>query len=135
MPITTLSVNLNPNEDLVVRTQEKSKWLIPFTPIGKHSMRNPDSIDALDVICKFNTRELYLLSEMRANLNPTYKFTIKRKDYSPTDYRRLTTAVRSFLTLGLIKRIKREQYMINPYFLVPSLDKQKDLIQEWELIP
>ena len=131
MPLTTLSVNLDPTEQLTVSTKKKVQWLIPFTPIGRFEMKKPDSIDALSEICKFNTAELALLELIRNRINSSYTIEIKRKDFTPQEHRKLATAIRSYISKGLLKRTQREHYMVNPYFMVPPLDLQATLVNNW----
>ena len=131
MPLTTLTVNLDPSEQITVSTKKKVKWLIPFRPIGRNDMNKPDSIDALAEICKFNTGELALLELIRNRINYTYIIDIKRKSFTPTEHRRIATAIRSYISKGLLKRVQRERYIVNPYFMVPPHDLQADLILEW----
>lgn len=134
MALTTVSVNLNPDEFLEVSSRKQSPWLIPFTPIGKSSMRNRECIDALDVICTFNSKELFLLKLIKERIDVSNEVYLKKQTFTEGDSRKITSAMKSLINRGLVKRIKREHYMINPYFLVPPKDKQQVLLNQWKSI-
>ena len=131
MNTTQVQINLNRDERLVLSKERKSKWLVPFTPIGKAIMQNPDSIDALELICSFNKGELALLKVLKDGLDRYHQVTIQKSNLSLGDNRKLTQAIKSFIKKGLLKRIRREVYMVNPFFLVPASNSQELLILEW----
>ena len=133
MANTTLTVNHDSSENIVISKQQKSKWLFPFIPIGNSSMRNPECIDALDVICSFNKQELLLLSIIKNQITPEHKVIIVKGQFDSSDNRKITSAINSWIKRGILKRERKEHYMVSPYFLVPSKAiEQPTIKQEWD---
>lgn len=125
MITTELSVNHTSEEDVIIRKIKKDKWIFPFTPLGKKSMRDTNSLDAVDTITFFTKGELLLLREVKNNINKLHEVKLNSPD------RCIATAIRSWIKKGLIKRIKREHYIVNPYFITPSLEYQQTIKDKW----
>ena len=134
MALTKLTVNHDNNEYLEVHRKKLSDWKIPFTPIGNKSMKNPECIDALDVICDFNSKELFLLKIIKDKINKDNELFLYKKSFDIGDNRKITTAMKSLINRGLVARIKREHYMVNPYFLVPKKEYQDLLLEKWHTV-
>lgn len=132
MALATISVNVLPDEHLKISSVKKSNWLFPFTPIGKKAMNKPDTLDALDMICNFNKGELFLLKEIKDGMQRNHAVVLKKSNYALTDARKITKAINSFIKLGILKRVKREYYLVNPYFLVPNKDDQLMIKMTWD---
>ncbi len=132
MAITRVDVEHSAGDLVQTNIVKKQSWLFPFTPIGKRSMKNPESIDALDVICNFDKSELFVLSLVKARISPSHEVTLNRSSLSEGEQRKLQKGVKSFLDKTLMIRLKREHYMVNPYFLTPPLALQESIKAAWE---
>ena len=133
MAITTLTVNHDITEGIALTKYKKSQWLFPFTPIGKLSMRNPECIDALDIICNFTKHELTLLLKVKQEITPHHKVIIIKNNLTSKENRQLTSAIHLWIKKGILKREKKEHCLVNPYFLVYSkTDDQLLIKQEWD---
>lgn len=134
MAHTKVTVNLPKNIDLHLSTKAKAKWLFSFTPLGTKNMSKPDSLDSLDVICQFNKAELHLLKLIKDNINKHNIAVLKRSTLTKSDQRKLDTSLKAFTQKGLIKRIQKEHYLVNPYFLVPNLDYHQVVLDHWNTL-
>lgn len=132
MSQTEIRINIPEDKVLSLSTSKKSKWLFPFTPVGKISMKNPNTLDALDIICKFNVGQLFLLKIIKDNIDKTNEVTISKSGMSLAVQRKVTSAMQSFIKMNLAVRIKREHYLINPYFLIPYVDYHQVILDKWE---
>jgi hypothetical protein len=135
MTSTTFTVNHTAQEHVAVNVQSKASWLFPFRPLGKLPMHSkPDHVDALAEICKFSKAELFLLDIVREHLEPNNFIKITKAKYTQSVQQKVSLAISTWIKKGLIKRVKREQYLVNPYFLVPALDKQDLVKKHWETL-
>lgn len=131
MATTALNVNIDDDEELRVTTRKRDKWLIPFTPIGNKTM-NENTLDALDVICSFSPAELYALKQVKDKINTEHEVRITKKGYTSANQQKLVKGLKGLIERGLIYRLRREHYIVNPFFLVPRVDRQAALILRWE---
>lgn len=135
MHTSLINVKLKKGEDIVLSAQTKAKWLFPYKAIGSKSMKNKDTIDALDMICKFNKGELRLLKIIKDEINPnTNRLSIKRSGYGASDMQTISSAIRSCINKKILKRVSRELYIVNPYFITPDRDYQAPILDDWNFI-
>jgi len=111
------------------------KWVFSFRPIGEKNMRKPDSLDALGFICKFTKGELFLLEIVKNRTKGDNTITVKTSSFSSGEKQKVATAIRSWIKKGLIKRIIKENYMINPHFIVPPKKFQEPALDQWNSLP
>ena len=127
MTKTVVTVNLEQNEELrVSKKKYNRKWLFPFQGMGKLSVKNIDTLDSLEIISHFTKGELTLLREVKNNIDHYHRVTLEHSSRS------LSTAIRQWLSKGLIKRIRREHYMVSPYFFTPAIDLHEKMLEHWE---
>lgn len=132
MAITELAVNISKDETLVIYKKDKTKYIVPFQPIGERNVKKPYSMNGLDIVCEFNKGELFLLKIVKDGMDQNHIVKIKKSDYSPTDQRKITQAIKSFMKKELIHRTKREHYFVNPWFLAPrSAEDQQKITTAW----
>ena len=133
MSTSTVSVNLPLDKELIFSTRLKNKYVVPFRPIGESSMKKSKAIDALECICLFSKQELALCLRVKRTMAKNNKVVISQKELTEKERRQLGTGIRSWIKKGLIKRIQKEHYMVNPWFLVPSDPAlQVIAVNEWE---
>ena len=117
----------------VIKNKKKSYWVIPFRPVGKTSW-DKNSMNSLNIISKFSKAELFLLDVIQERIDVKAEVVIKKSDFSLHKQRVITSAIKSWTTKNLIKRTKREHYLVNPYFLVPDRDFQTSAKENWEAV-
>jgi len=92
-------------------------------------------VEALHEISKFTKAELFLLDEVNKKMvRGANKVTITKADYSLPEQRKLTFAIKSWMTKGLMKRIRREEYMINPNFFTPPKNQHESFKNIWNAL-
>ena len=115
-------VILKEGYELVQQKQVKDK--IPkFTAIGKNEM------DLIDIVMTLNTMEQRIISHIKNNI----VYDVVKKEYCPivglrtsqlgetkTQKDAVTRAIKSLVTKNVIRKIKPNQYMINPDMLIPA---------------
>ena len=140
MPKESIDVNVD-DEDIEIHFRRKTKpakpkFLFYYRGIGIKDMKFPDSIDTLDEISKFTKPELVLLHITNEKLiGDTLQMCIIKKDYPIKEQRQLTLAIKTWIKKGFLKRIRREHYMINPYFITPNVGRHEILMDTWNNLP
>ena len=127
------SFEIGANEELVVTTNKRSPWIVPFKPFGATNPRLPESIDAVSYIAEFSKAELFLFQEVMCHKHNNNDVRIRKKAYATDAQAKLKKAIPIWKRKGLLIQYKREHYMINPWFVVPQ---QKELhletINRWK---
>lgn len=109
---------------------QKNKFY--FRPIGKYVFGD-EQMDALHEISKFNKAELFLLNEVNSKLIAKANLVkLKKTDYSLANQRKLTSAIKLWISKNLIVRIRREEYMINPNFFTPEKGTHESIEHCWK---
>ena len=108
-------------------------WIIPFKPLGKRIDREPETIEAVEYISKFSKSELFLLQEVYRHVDDDCTLTLRPGTYSSADRAKLKRAIPLWKKKELLVSIKRERYMVNPWFLVPPKREQFRAVSHWRL--
>jgi hypothetical protein len=112
---------------------DEKPWFIPFKPLGKRIDREPESIEAIEYISKFSKGELFLFQEVCKQVDDDCTLTLRPGTYSSADRAKLKRAIPLWKKKELLVSIKREHYMVNPWFLVPPKHKQFKAMTLWRL--
>jgi hypothetical protein len=111
-------------------------WLMHFRAIGVENPKRAESINAIEYICKFSKGELYLLLEISKLVEEDNSLTLRPKSFDQAAWGRLKRAISLWIKKRLLVRIKREHYMVNPWFLIPAKDEQSNAMNRWKaLVP
>lgn len=137
----------SPKEDEVIETKivKKTKEAYPgYTLLGNgRATRNGGySMDILDICAELNTAEMKLLKFLRDEVDRNKMAKEKNvnlvkptRSHEWTDY--LKIAMKKNYShmecVGIIKRVRRGTYMMNPYVLIPTKDFEYHA-KEWEVI-
>ena len=113
--------------ELIPRKIHKEKFT-PFYMIGKagySKITGGSIVDAMKEILKFNKGEQWMMGIIfEDGENHNLQCVIRGKALSKTDKNKLSVAYKSLREKDIIRRVKREYYMVNPTFLVPSKDRE-----------
>ncbi len=141
MPNKSIEVNVDDN-DLEISFTRKPKakpkhtFIFHYMGIGIQDMTKPDTIDSLYEITQMNKSELLLLEIInRSHIGHTLQTKIIMAEYNLTNKRKLATGIRLWIKKGFIKRIRRQEYMINPYFITPEPGRHEILLAAWNSLP
>ncbi len=124
------------DEEYVVRSQKKrpKHKLPPFVAHrgGKYMKDRKDSL--LHIIGKMNAAERWFFLYVDNLLEfETNEAVVRNSDLTNTQLGYKTKAYKSLHKRGLIKRIKREHYMINPDMVIP-LETYPIVKKKWDSI-
>lgn len=122
------------DEDILITTRKSSGWIMHFRPLGVVNYRQPESIDALEYICGFTKGELFLLKQVYGHIDDNNRLTLRPKSYAPAEWAKLKKAIPLWRKKGLLVRLKREYYMINPWFLIPAKQEQVKATDYWKAL-
>jgi len=126
------NIHLEGGKKVQITTIETQGWYINFRAFGAFNPSKPDSINAIDYISKFTKAELFLFYEVDRHTEENSTLTLRPKSYSPAEQAKLKKAIPLWIKKGLLVRIKREYYVVNPWFLVPPKKEQLDAINRWK---
>ena len=127
-------VKLASNEALIISRKPKGRYKIKFNLIGKVDDWNPDpdSIDGRKAYTQSTKSELYLLELVGEGMcKSSNRIRIPMKDFNITEKERIKTGTRKLIQRGLLIRIKREHYMVSPWFFVPQQTDQLEALLQW----
>ena len=142
-----ISVDLTPEtaDDVVEirKTKKKKEPYPPYTIVGNgKSSKRGASMDIIDVCSEFNLAENKLLQFFRdCLLDNNVNREIELNTVTPTKYEvfddYLKTALKKNYAhmeyMGVIKRIKRGTYMVNPTLFIPSTNYES-IKHKWDLL-
>ena len=129
----TTDIHVPEGKEAKISLVDAKRWIIPFRPIGKRVEGPIETINAIDYICKFNKDELFLLQEVYKFIDDDCKLTLRPGSYTPANRARLKRAIPAWIEKELLVRLKRERYMVNPWFLVPPKDEQFSAVNLWRV--
>ena len=125
---------LVPNgKNIKISTYDSNAWVMRFRALGIVNSRQPESIDAIEYICEFTKSELFLLREVYRHTEDNNRLTLRPKSYTSAEQAKLKMATRLWIKKRLLKRLKREYYMVNPWFLPPR-DEQLAAMDRWKAL-
>ena len=133
---TTLLVN--PKENLIISSERKKprKKLPPFEMLGVQKMFKLNGEQILkgfptqNTILQFNAAEKWFYIKLKENINPTLKIHLPNKQFSQAEQNKKSFATKSLISKKLIKKIKREWYMLNPEAFI-FVNEHKNNMIEW----
>lgn len=128
------NIHIDNDTELTFTTQKRSPWLMRFRAFGALNYKEPYSLSAVDYISEFSKPELFLFREVCKHTENHCRLTLRPRLYSTADKAKLKTAIRLWIKKKLLVRTKREHYMVNPFFLIPSKAEQRTAIQDWKTL-
>ena len=131
--LVTTDIHVPEGKEAMISMVDAKRWIMPFRPVGKRTLWQPESIEAIEYICKFNKDELFLLREVYKSADEDSTLTLRPKSYEPADRAKLKRAIPLWIKKELLVRLKRERYMVNPWFLVPPKHEQFSAESLWRM--
>jgi len=116
---------------LKITTIESEGWYINFRAFGAYNSRKPESIDAVEYISEFTKAELFLFRTVCEHTAKNCTITLRPRSFSPAEQAKLKKAIPLWIKKRLLKRIKREYYVVNPWFLVPPKKEHLKVMRQW----
>lgn len=127
-----IDLKLASSEEVYITTKSKGRCEIKFNLIGKVDYRSPDSIDGRKAYTQSTKSELFVLELVDKYMcTSTNTVTIRLKEFNKSEKDRIKTGTRKLIDRGLLFRIKREYYMVSPWFFVPQRTDQPEALLRW----
>ena len=119
------TITMETDEEVTVTARKQKYDYPPFIMVGNGEQnKNGQSIDIVDTLCTFSkpeqmafkkiSEQLECLKDSRKKHNAC---VVKNKDLGKAQ-QNFKTGVSSLINKGLVKRIKREHYLINPDLII-----------------
>jgi len=123
-------IEVDTDVDLEIIQHKKSKEkYTPFHMIGKggySTLARSVVVDAVGEMLKFNKQEQWLMALIfKYGDAKNLQCVIRGKDLTKTEKNKLAIAYRSLRAKDILRRIKREYYMVNPTFWVPKSNREE----------
>lgn len=132
MVITNVPFMLEKGREMRIDSVYKNTSNLRWRPCGQYISKNPRSMDALDIITYFSKQEDILLRAVNKQMDKNNRWVSNRAEMNQTDKIRIATGIRSWIKKGLMIRLKREEYFINPHFISPlEFDQFRRIEEEW----
>ena len=129
----TTDIHVPEGKEARISMVDAKRWIIPFKPFGKRIDNQPETIEAFEYICDFNKAEQFLLQEVCGLVDDDCTLTLRPGSYTPANRAKLKRAIPLWIEKELLVRLKRERYMVNPWFLVPPKVEQFKAVSLWRL--
>jgi hypothetical protein len=108
--------------------KHNDKKYIPFIMIGKAGYTNilgGKAMNAAKLMMSFSKPESWLMTRILEDGEArNLQAVIRGKDLSSGERQKLTIAYKSLRAKDIIRRVKREYYMVNPMFWIPVRDRE-----------
>lgn len=128
-----IAVNIAADEEVVVRTRKKRLSPLRWQAFGVGHKDNKEAISIWKVVGEFSKFESFLFSELGDKLDWSNKVILDLNDYNKSEARAIGNASRTWIKKNLLKKMKPNHYMVNPWFITPkAFDKHLEIISEWE---
>lgn len=124
---------------LIIESEEKkARYRIPpYQPYGKAGMNSYDvrGLDTASIFLKLSPTahwlwwSLVLIRNERTNMS-----ILKSKDLTKYEQNKVSKAYGELYQEQLVKRVKREHYLLNPKAMVPNFDQYVTVQERWESI-
>ncbi len=135
MPVVEIKANLpNADDDLILSRRTKPTEIVPaYTCIGGNMVYKtketsyPDLFEVLKNLSPSGTWFFWTLTEKR-----DLKTNIAVYDaVSPTEAQKITRAYKELFSLDIVKRIKKQHYLINPKVMLPEKGEYVNVKNHW----
>jgi len=130
--------DISNDEEAFISTRKKRTYdTPPFRPFGAAGMNKNgiEGIDATPILKNLSRNAHHLFWETVELMDITTNIRVIRgKQLTPSEKGALSKAYKELNKVTLMKRVKREYYMLNPKVLY-SFEHYKDMQDKWDSIP
>jgi len=130
------------DENLIITSEKKKtrKKLPPFFMGGVERMITVNGkqikkgYPLQDTLLDFNAAERWFFKILKENITKNLKIHIANSRFTKVEQNKKSKAVKSLIAIGLIKKIKREWYMLNPKAFI-YVNEYEDNQAYWDSLP
>jgi hypothetical protein len=122
------------DEDLIITKKSKTKINQPYIAISRKGLFKGKQmgIPLTEMYMDFNKAEQWFYKKLWQNLNyKTNQATVIQSELTKSESNALSAAYTSLKEKDLVKRVRKEVYMINPRAVIYP-DTQQENIQIWD---
>jgi hypothetical protein len=114
----------NENLELRIRRNDIDNVKPPFIMCGTgHKNNNGNSMNIIDTMAEMTKPELFLFRMITDRMNLTTMIgTTLSKSLTDSQKQQIKTGYKRLRTKNIIKRVRREHYMVNPDLIIPPED-------------
>ena len=142
MTVSTASLTFNSATEEVeqsIRKKHIAKYT-PFLALGKdgYSQYNNgrESMNAFQLTVRLSPSALWTIGLMEPLLDPSTNISVIRgKSLTKTESRKLIVGYKELHAKRIVTRVKREYYMINPFYIVPIPAHRDAIVASWDALP
>jgi hypothetical protein len=132
-------IKSNPDEDYVVSTKKKTPRIKkpPFMAIAGGAFMIDKDKSLLQIIGRMTPAERWFFLYIEARMDQANNIAIvKSNELTKTQIKYKVCAYKTLYQQGLVKKIKREHYMINPEMIIAFDDDiYTAMVTLWEALP
>jgi hypothetical protein len=130
-----VTVEIKHNEEIIINTRTKHRNNKPvFMMIGvpaKIRNRTP-GFPLMETLIQLNKEEQWFVGLLWKHINPeTNECDLSHYEFNSTDTSKVSRAFKPLKELGLVKRIKKGIYLINPTAIIPPTTYE-DVQARWD---
>lgn len=125
---------MDKDTEITFTASKRASWYMHFRAFGAFNSKDPESMNSVNHIAEFSKAELFLYREVCGRTGENSRLTLRPKSYTPAEQAKLKKATPLWIKKGLLKRIKREYYMVNPWFLIPPKQEQVKAMDYWRAL-
>ena len=122
-------VNVKDGDSLeIVHHKAQKEKYIPFRMVGSlgySQIKGATTMDSIKLMMDFNANEAWLMNQIKdLGEGTTLVAVIRGKTLTPVEKKKLSLAYKTLRQKDIIRRVKREYYMVNPMFWVPRTNRE-----------
>jgi hypothetical protein len=130
-----VSVDLDLGQELLIKQQSKLKVTAPFLGIGVPS-NNFNKVKGMNVAALMKNMSpagTWFFWELFEKINSKTNCSVhSTSDADSAEIKRVTRGYKELSSLGLVLRVEKATYMVNPSAVVPEFGRYLELKNKWD---
>lgn len=130
-----INIDLNKNQELTIRSTGKTKVTAPFLGVGVagNKFNKVKGMDVATLMQEVSGSGSWFFWELFKKVDPkTNCAEITTTDSNSGHIKKVTRGYQELNALGLVQRVGRGLYMVNPKAIVPEFGRYEELSAKWE---
>lgn len=130
-----VSVDLESGQELVIKSQSKLKVTAPFVGIGVpgNNFNKVKGMNVAGLLKNMSPAGTWFFWELFEKINSKTNCSVhSTSDADSAGIKRVTRGYKELSSLGLVLRVDRGTYMINPSAVIPEFGRYLELKSKWD---
>lgn len=131
----SINIDLENNQEISIRSVTRIKVTAPFLGVGVagNKYNKVRGMDVANIMQNVTGSGNWFFWELFKGINPkTNCAVISTSDADAAGIKKVTRGYKELSGLGLVLRVGRGNYMVNPKVLVPEFGKYEELQAIWD---